>query len=257
MPVLLKQNKILTSDGKILVRSEPTPFDLPNLKLYLSTTRMFQYADATLMPNMLDYSGNNYQATQANSGFQPTFEINEFGINAGLKMLTDDYLEILSSTGIQMLNGSNQFTIQCLAKRTTISTSGYVLVMGDTALTSQKIFTGWAASGTILIAGKRLNSDTRSDLNFSSNDLLVHFIQITLNPSNAQVSVYMDGIFRGIIQFTIGNMDSFTNIIIGNNSITTKTAGAAIINGISVSTSYSDPNTIAAQYRGYLSRGYL
>jgi len=84
MPILTRNNKVLTAGGKVLIR-EASPLDLPNLKLYLSATRMPQYADGTAIPSFLDYSGNNYNATQGSGTLQPTFQTNEFGANAGIK----------------------------------------------------------------------------------------------------------------------------------------------------------------------------
>lgn len=46
---------------------------------FISATRMPQYADGTAIPSFLDYSGNNYNATQASGTLQPTFQTNEFG----------------------------------------------------------------------------------------------------------------------------------------------------------------------------------
>jgi hypothetical protein len=248
-------NILTDSSNRILVQ-DATPLDLPNLKLYLSASRMPQYADGTAISSFLDYSSNNYHATQATGSLQPLFKTNQFGANAGIKGDSiDDYLSITGGA-LNIFRNIDQYTVQILCKRSTTSSSGYPFIVYDNAGTEFRLIILFSSGGAFLIGGKQLDSDTRQNISITSNDLNTHFIQATLNPSNNTIYAYFDGIFIGSVVVSSGLS---TNT--GSNKVqlfqTSSNASAIIVNGISVNTSYSDYSTIQAQYRGYLSRGYL
>ncbi len=253
MPILTQNSKVLTAAGKVLIR-EASPLDLPNLKLYLSATRMPQYADGTAIPSFLDYSGNNYNATQASGTLQPTFETNEFGVYAGIKFDSVDDLMTLSGGALDIFKNINQFTVQAVFKRTALGTTQLIYqAMNNTGTASRFVIscnsTSIAASVRILDAGTTYN------ISIPFNDLSPHMIQYTF--INGFVYAYLDGVFYGATN--VGGL-TFSNTSSNKSTVGGSTGSfvwGANINGISVSQSYSDPTTIQAQYRGYLTRGYL
>jgi len=255
MPILTNNNQVLTAGGKVLIR-EASPLDLPNLKLYLSATRMPQYADGTAIPSFLDYSGNNYNATQASGTLQPKFETNEFGTNAGIKGDgVDDIMDVLTPSALDVFRNINQFTVQCLIKRSVISASGYPLNVFDNSGTLFRFIVFFTTSGNLTVGHKTLDSDIRSDITTPSNDLLPHFLQVTLNAGI--LYMYLDGFYTGSTVVTSGQSSNTACNKLTLFNATSGTQSNVIINGISINTLYSDPSTIQAQYRGYLQRGYL
>lgn len=251
MGILVRNNKVISAGGKILYSLAGNPFELPNLKLYLSATRMVQQADESSVSSFADFSGNSFHATQGTSGFQPKFDLNQFGSNAGIRINNGKYLE----SNPLVLANTNQFTVQILAKRHAINISSYPFTMPDANNTDSLFGFGWAGAGYAICFGKRLTSDLRTDIQFPSNDLNQHLIQMTLNPTDAKVYVYFDGILKGTFQFTVGIMETPLKFLIG--STYGLTGSEVNVNGITVNQSYSDHATIQAQYRGYLQRGYL
>jgi len=257
MPILTQNSKVLTAAGKVLIR-EPSPLDLPNLKLYLSATRMPQYADGTAIPSFLDYSGNNYNATQASGTLQPTFQTNEFGINAGIKF--DGSNDAMNITGgaLDIFRNINQYTVQIVTKRNVVSDNCSDFYVTNNSNNSVRFAFGWVGANAQVVV-RRLDVDLTIIITAPSNDTNPHLIQITLNPSNYRVYMYIDGVFVNSAQLaSSGSLDNTpaAQINVGWYNIAL-TYSKSCINGISVNTSYSNPTTIQAQYRGYLQRGYL
>lgn len=254
MSFVIKNNKVLLKNGKVVTTRTETPFQLPNLQLYLSATRMPQYADNTALPSFLDYSGNLYHATQATTSWQPLFKTNQFGSNAGIKFDGVDDIMNLSGAALDIFRNINQFTVQALIKRSVLSVGAPIVQFTiDTQQYSRFIL---QFSGTnIQVAVRMLDStSTAISILVPSNDLNTHLIQCTAI-SNV-LYVYLDGVLAGSATMdsaTSSNTRSLNAYVGGISGL----FGSAIINGISVNTTYSNPQTIQAQYRGYLSRGYL
>jgi len=248
---------ILLKNGRIL-QTPITPLQLPNLKLYLSADRMYQYADGTAIPSFLDYSGNNYNATQASGTLQPTFQTNEFGINAGIKF--DGSNDAMNITGgaLDIFRNINQYTVQIVTKRNVVSDNCMDFYVTTNANTSVRFAVGWIGANAQVVV-RRADVDPATVVTAPSNDTNPHLIQITLNPSNYTVYMYIDGVLVNSAQLaSSGSMNNTASsqINVGWYNIAS-TYGKSCINGISVNTSYSDNATIQAQYRGYLQRGYL
>jgi len=256
MPILTQNSKVLTAAGKVLIR-EPSPLDLPNLKLYLSATRMPQYADGTAIPSFLDYSGNNYNATQASGTLQPKFETNEFGINAGVKF--DGINDFLSLTGgaLDIFRNINQYTVQCVFKRTVLSGTGYLLSVANNAATGGRGCSISYDASNIIIQTRIIDGVGETNITIVTNDTNAHLIQVVL--SSAIVSAYLDGVLVGSVSVTSGNISntSANAMRIGSSAVGIIIYGSLLVNGLSINQSYSDNATIQAQYRGYLQRGYL
>lgn len=257
MGILVRNNKVISAGGKILYTRASDPFELPNLKLFLSASRMTQQIDGSVVSNYVDFSGNSYHATQENVSLQPTFEINELGINAGIK--GDGVNDVLALTGdaLSIFKNINKYTIQVLAKRSIISTTSTLFQCQNNAGLGVRVTVQFQADGTIY-TGIRKDDSTVYNL-FSSvvNDTTQHFIQVTLSTANI-LYLYVDGVLHNSIAVPSGNTvnsDSQKMEVLSNTNISQY--GTAIINGISINQSYSDPSIIQAQYRGYLQRGYL
>ena len=249
MPIITTSNGsiLVDSSGKALIQ-EASPLDLPNLKLYLSATRMLQQTDGTNAPSFIDYSGNNYNATQGNASLQSLFKTNQFGTNAGLKF--DGVDDIYTITDTTLLNSiTNQFTFQYLAKRSTISSNSQVFAFFSGS--AQPIQANMNSLGFINYSITK--AGTQYSLQIQSNDLNVHLIQMTLN-TNGIVYCYLDGVNVGNFATPVGSINTSIACYIGYNG---GTYGSAYLNGCSLSSSFSDTSVIQAQYRGYLSRGYL
>lgn len=259
MGILVRNNKVISAGGKILYSRTGNPFELPNLKLYLSATRMPQYADGTAIPSFLDYSGNNYNATQASGTLQPKFETNEFGANAGIKFDgTDDAMNITGGA-LDIFRNIDQYTVQILSKRNIISDNCIDFYVTTNVNTAVRFAFGWIG-GNAQVVVRRLDINTSVVITYPLNDTNYHLIQVTLNPANYTVYMYIDGVFvnSGVLSSS-GSLDNTASgqVNVGWYNVGAGSYGKSCINGISVNTSYSDPATIQAQYRGYLQRGYL
>jgi len=257
MPILTQNSKVLTAAGKVLIR-EPSPLDLPNLKLYLSATRMPQYADGTAIPSFLDYSGNNYNATQGSGTLQPTFQTNEFGINAGIKF--DGSNDAMNITGgaLDIFRNINQYTVQIVTKRNVVSDNCWDFYVTTNTNTTVRFAFAWTATNAQVVV-RRQDVDQTIIITSPLNDTNPHLVQVTLNNSNYTVYMYIDGVLVNSAQLaSSGSMNNTASsqINVGWYNVAS-TYGKSCINGISVNTSYSDYSTIQAQYRGYLQRGYL
>lgn len=253
MPILTQNSKVLTAAGKVLIR-ESSPLDLPNLKLYLSATRMPQYADGIAVPNYLDYSGNNYHASQVTGSLQPLFKTSQFGANAGLRF--DGVDDILSLTGgaLDIFKNINQFTVQTIAKRSVISTNASIIQFTQGGSASSRFVIQFITTG-IQVAVRMLDATVSAvSIVVPTNDLNAHLIQCVAI-SNVMY-VYVDGVFSGSIALDSSTSSNTASSAAYVGSLP-NAIGSVIINGITVSQSYSDPSTIQAQYRGYLQRGYL
>ena len=257
MPILTRNNNVLTAGGKVLIR-EASPLDLPNLKLYLSATRMPQYADGTAIPSFLDYSGNNYNATQGSGTLQPTFQTNEFGVNAGIKFDGSDDAMNITGGALDIFRNINQYTVQILSKRNIISDNCSDFYVLNNANITVRFAFGWLG-GNAQVVVRRLDTDTSVVITSPLNDTNYHLIQVTLNPANYTVYMYIDGVLVNSAQLlSAGYLDNTASgqVNVGYyNPISSY--GKSCINGISVNTLYSDPSIIQAQYRGVLQRGYL
>jgi hypothetical protein len=259
MGILVRNNKVISAGGKILYRNV-SPFDLPNLKLYLSATRMAQQADESSVSSFTDFSGNSFHATQANTSLQPLFKTNQFGSNAGIKFDgVDNVIQITTSNALDIFRNINQWTVQILAKRGSINSPCLPFYVLNSTNISVRVTFGWRNDQFAQIIIKNYAETTNQTFTWVSNDTNPHFIQFTLNPSNNTVYVYEDGILVGTIIIEAGYMP---NTASGRFDIGAYTGNGPVyatgsVNGISVNTSYSDPSTIQAQYRGYLQRGYL
>lgn len=255
--ILTSNGKVLTANGKIISRSA-SPFDLPNLKLYLSASRMLQYADGTATPSFLDYSGNNYNAIQATSTKQPLFKTNQFGTEAGIKFDgVDDAMNIIGGA-LDIFRNINQYTVQILSKRNIISDNCNDFYVTTNVNNSARFAFGWVG-GNAQVVVRRTDADTSVLLTSPLNDTNLHLIQVTLNPTDYTVYLYVDGVLVNSGQLvSSGSLDNTSSgqINVGYYNII-PIYSKSCINGISVNTSYSDFSTIQAQYRGYLSRGYL
>jgi len=250
---------ILLKNGRIL-QTPITPLQLPNLKLYLSADRMYQYADGTAISSFLDYSGNNYNATQGSGTLQPTFETNEFGINAGIKF--DGSNDAMNITGgaLDIFRNINQFTVQIVCKRGSLNDLTLPLYALNYANTSVKVSFGLRNDGVAQIIIKNWADSFNQLLLWPSNDLNTHFIQFTLNPVNNTVYAYQDGVLIGTLIIESGFMPNTPSAAINIGSFVSLSPpvyGNGYTNGISINQAYSAPTTIQAQYRGYLQRGYL
>ena len=258
MGLLVRNNKVITASGKILYRKASNPLELPNLKLYLSATRMAQYADASLVSSFTDFSGYNLHATQANTSFQPTFQTNEFGSNAGIKFGgVSDAMNIIGGA-LDIFRNINQFTVQIFSKRNVVSDNCNDFYVTNNSNSAVRFAFGWVGANAQVVV-RRIDTDAATIITAPSNDTNPHLIQITLNPSNYTVYMYIDGVLVNSAQLaSSGSMDNTASsqINVGWYNITSA-YGKSCINGISVNTSYSDNATIQAQYRGYLQRGYL
>ena len=257
MGILVRNNKVISAGGKILYRNV-SPFELPNLKLYLSATRMVQQADESSVSSFTDFSGNSYHATQGTSGNQPKFDLNQFGSNAGIKFDgVDDKMNIIGGA-LDIFRNIDQYTVQILSKRNIISDDCNDFYVTTNVNTSVRFAFGWVA-GNAQIVVRRLDTDTSVIITSPLNDTNYHLIQVTLNPSNYTVYMYIDGVLvnSGVL-LSAGSLDNTASaqVNVGWYSVAS-TYGKSCINGISVNTSYSDNATIQAQYRGYLQRGYL
>lgn len=260
MGILVRNNKVISAGGKILYRRTGDPFELPNLKLYLSATRMVQQADESLVSSFSDFSGFGYHATQATSGNQPKFDTNQFGVNAGVKF--DGIDDFLSLTGgaLDIFRNINQYTFQIAFKRTVLSlTNQYVFSIGRGVSLSGRLNVEFRSTGVIRILVRKADTDPSILIDIASYDLNAHLIQVTLNPSNYTVYVYLDGILAGSSPLaSSGNLDNTASLGLGIGGDYNGTGTSYVsINGICVTQSYSDQNIISSQYRGYLSRGYL
>ena len=257
MGILVRNNKVISAGGKILYR-QVSPFELPNLKLYLSATRMAQQADASLVSSFTDFSGYSLHATQGSGTLQPTFQTNEFGINAGIKF--DGSNDAMNITGgaLDIFRNIDQYTVQILSKRNVVSDNCSDFYVTTNANSTVRFAFGWTG-GNAQIVVRRADSDPSVIITYPLNDTNYHLIQVTLNPSNHTVYMYIDGVLSGSGQLlSSGNLDNTAcaQINIGWYNVVA-IYSKSCINGISVNTSYSDPSTIQAQYRGYLQRGYL
>jgi len=248
---------ILLKNGRIL-QTPITPLQLPNLKLYLSSQMMYQYADGTAIPSFLDYSGNNYNATQGSGSLQPTFQTNEFGINAGIKFDgVNDAMNIMGGA-LDIFRNINQYTVQIATKRNVVSDNCSDFYVMTNSNSTVRFAFGWVGANAQVVV-RRLDVDLSVIITAPSNDTNPHLIQITLNPSNYTVYMYIDGVLVNSAQLaSSGSMNNTASaqINVGWYNIA-PTYGKSCINGITVNTSYSDNATIQAQYRGYLQRGYL
>jgi len=254
MGLLVRNNKVITASGKILYRKASNPLELPNLKLYLSATRMPQYADGTAISSFLDYSGNNYNATQASGTLQPKFETNEFGINAGIKFDSVDDWMPLTGGALDIFKNINQFTVQAVFKRTALGTF-QLIYQARVNIGASSRFVIACNPTSISVSIRILDNGTTYGILIPSNDLSTHMVQYTF--TGGFVYAYLDGIFHGATNvggLTFSNTSSNMSTVGGSPG---SVVFGANINGISVSQSYSNPTTIQAQYRGYLQRGYL
>ena len=253
MGILVRNNKVISAGGKILYRNV-SPFELPNLKLYLSATRMVQQADESSVSSFTDFSGNSYHATQGTSGFQPKFDLNQFGgsTQAGIKFdAIDDRL--IFNTAI--LKNTNVYTFQMLCKRNVLGTVGMFCYISTPSGVSRLNINTTATS--VSVAARVVDGEGAGSVTFVSNDLLEHLLQVTLNAGT--MYVYWDGVLKGQFTFastTISNTDS-VGCSMGANSGALDNFLSCAIQGVSLSYNYSDPATIQAQYRGCLQRGYL
>ena len=258
MGILVRNNKVISAGGKILYNRTGNPLELPNLKLYLSATRMAQQADESSVSSFTDFSGNSFHATQGTSGFQPKFQTNEFGSNAGIKFDgVDDKMNIIGGA-LDIFRNIDQYTVQILSKRNVVSDNCSDFYVTNNANLTVRFAFGWVG-GNAQIVVRRLDTDASIAITSPLNDTNFHLIQVTLNPSNYTVYMYIDGVFVNSAQLgSSGNLDNTASgqVNVGwYNPISSY--GKSCINGISVNTSYSDNATIQAQYRGYLQRGYL
>lgn len=247
MSILIRSNKVITAGGKVLARPEPS--------LYLSATRMPQYADGTAVPSFLDYSGNNYNATQATTSLQPLFKTNQFGVNAGIKFDGVDDILNLSGGALDIFKNINQFTVQCVVKRSVISTNAPVLQFTTGASPGASRFIIQFSSTSLQCAVRMLDSTLTAISIFTpTNDLNSHLIQCTAI-SNV-LYVYFDGVLTGTttMDSATSSNTSSTNGYIGSIP---SNFGSAIINAISINQLFSSNTTLQAQYIGYLQRGYL
>lgn len=255
MGILVRNNKVISAGGKILYSRIPDPFELPNLKLYLSATRMVQQADESLVPSFADFSGFGYNATQATTGLQPKFKTSQFGANAGI--LFDGIDDILTFTGgaLNIFQNINQFTVMVLAKRSALSVNAPVVQFAQSVGGFSRFVIQFTSGGNIQIAIRMLDSTISAiSITSPSNDLNTHLIQCTAI-SNI-LYMFVDGVFSGSIA-----MDSSTSSNTASSAAYVgslpSTFGSVIINGITVSQSFSSNSVLQAQYRGYLQRGYL
>ena len=259
MGILVRNNKVISAGGKILYSRTGDPFELPNLKLYLSATRMAQQADESSVSSFTDFSGNSFHATQGTSGNQPKFDLNQFGSNAGIKFDgVDDKMNIIGGA-LDIFRNINQYTVQILTKRNTISDNCLDFYVTNNVNNAVRFAFGWVGANAQLVV-RRLDINTSVIITYPLNDTNYHLIQVTLNPSNYTVYMYIDGVFVNSAQLTSsGNLDNTASgqVNVGYYNVGAGSYGKSCINGISVNTSYSDPSTIQAQYRGYLQRGYL
>jgi len=254
MPIITQNSKVLTAAGKVLIR-EPSPLDLPNLKLYLSATRMPQYADGTAIPSFLDYSGNNYNATQANTSLQPTFQTNEFGTNSGIKGDGTNDIMSLNGAALNILRNINQYTVQIAFKRTILGDVNILLQYTNGNNTFSRLT--FSLSATSISTTVR-NSTNSQNLIINSNDLNPHLVQLTLNPSNQTFYMYLDGVLMttGVADSAYTeDLPSVSGVIFGSNL--SNIFGEAVINGITINQAYSDHSIIQQQYKGWLNRGWL
>lgn len=253
MGILVRNNKVISAGGKILYSRTGDPFELPNLKLYLSATRMAQQADESLVPSFTDFSGFGYHATQA-TGFQPKFDTNQFGVNAGIRC--DGIDDILNLTGgaLDIFRNINQFTVQALIKRSVISSNASIIQFTQSGSANSR-FTLQFTTTSLQIAVRMLDATvTAVSVLVASNDLNAHLVQCTAI-SNV-IYVYVDGVLSGSATMDSATSSNSPSANAYAGSIPSS-FGSAIINAISINQSFSDNTTIQAQYRGYLQRGYL
>ena len=257
MGILVRNNKVISAGGKILYSRVGDPFELPNLKLYLSATRMAQQTDESSVSSFTDFSVNSFHATQATSGNQPKFDLNQFGSNTGIKF--DGSNDYLSCTGgaLDIFRNINEFTVQIVAKRGVISTASSIFQAHRNLSGGIRFTIQFQADGTIYTGLRKDDSTVHNIFSYVINDLNPHFIQVTLSTSNIMY-MYVDGVFVQSVLTIVGNIVNTPslNMEVGANTVSAS-YGSGVVNGISVNTSYSDPATIQAQYRGYLQRGYL
>lgn len=231
------------------------PLALPSLRLYLSASRMAQQADNTNVSTFADFSGFGYNATQATTGLQPKFKINQFGLNAGINF--DGVDDILTFTGgaLDIFKNINQFTVMALAKRSALSTNSPIIQFAQSGVGFSRFVIQFTSGGNIQIAVRMLDSTVSAiSITSPSNDLSAHLIQCTAI-SNI-LYMFVDGVFSGSIA-----MDSSTSSNTASSAAYVgslpSTFGSVIINGITVSQSFSSNSVLQAQYRGYLQRGWL
>lgn len=257
MGILVRNNKVISAGGKILYSRMGNPFELPNLKLYLSATKMTQQSDESLVSSFTDFSGNSFHAVQANTSLQPKFDINQFGVNAGIKFDgVDDALNI-TGAALDIFRNINEFTVQIVCKRSVISTSSPIFKCQINNGLGIRFSIQFQADGRIYSALRKDDSTIHNNFSSVINNLNTYFIQATLSTLNV-LYLYVDGVLVSSVNTLVGNIvnTSAQNVEIGANTNASQ-YGSSIINGISVNTSYSDYATIQAQYRGYLQRGYL
>jgi len=254
MGILVRNNKVIRAGGKILYSRTGNPLELPNLKLYLSATRMTQQADESSVSSFTDFSGNGFHATQGTSGFQPKFDLNQFGSNAGIRCDGVDDILNLNGGALDIFKNINQFTVQALIKRSVISANSAVIQFTQaTSLGSRFILQFTTTS--IQVAVRMLDATvTAVSVLVASNDLNAHLVQCTAISNT--LYVYVDGVLSGsaIMDSETSSNSPSANSYVGSIP---SAFGTAIINGISINTLYSDNTIIQAQYRGYLQRGYL
>lgn len=254
MGILVRNNKVIAAGGKVLYRTG-NPFDLQNLKLYLSATRMPQQADESSVSSFVDYSGNGFNATQTTGSLQPKFDTNQFGVNAGVR--GDGVDDILNLTGgaLDIFRNVSEFTAQVLVKRSVLSANSPIVQFTQNGTLSSRFIIQFTSAGLLQVAVRMLDATvTAVSITANSNDLNSHFVQATV--TGGIMYVYLDGVLVGTttLDATTSSNTSSSNAYVC--SIPTS-FGNAIINGVSVHASYSNSATIQAQYRGYLQRGYL
>ena len=232
-----------------------SPLQLPNLKLYLSATKMVQQADNSLVSTCSDFSGYNFHATQANTSLQPTFQTNEFGAKAGIKGDGTDDIMSLSGGALNILRNINQYTVQIAFKRTILGDVNILLQYTNGNNTFSRLT--FSLSATSVSATVR-NSTNSQNLIINSNDLNSHLVQLTLNPSNQNFYMYLDGVLMasGVADSAYTeDLPSVNAVIFGSNL--SNIFGEAVINGITINQAYSDHSIIQKQYKGWLNRGWL
>lgn len=255
MGILVRNNKVIEAGGKILYR-QVSPFELPNLKLYLSATRMVQQTDGSSVLSFTDFSGNGFHAVQGTGSLQPTFETNEFGINAGIKFDgVDDFLSF-SGGALDIFRNVNQYTVQVLCKRSAISTTSAVLYFSVNGSTTNRFLINFLSSGDIQIVNRMLDATVSGNIVLmSSNDTNEHLIQVTVYQSI--MYCYLDGVLRGQIGLEAATSSNTASTTARVGTSPAPVLSSSVVNGVSINQTYSDPSTIQAQYRGYLERGYL
>lgn len=234
------------------------PLVLPSLRLYLSATRMAQQVDNTNVSTFADFSSNGYDATQATTGLQPKFKINQFGLNAGINFDGIDDLMNLTGGALDIMRNVSDYTIQVVCKRNVLGLiDSRVIVIANGINTGSRLSIFFNSTSIQIATNHTDNTGLVGNYQIISNDLNPHMVQLAV--SNGVMNIYFDGTLHGNFNLSaVSTPNTASGVIaIGGNPINNSFYLNGSIQGLTINHSYLDTVAITRQYQGYLQRGWL